>query len=100
MPGQFLTDDLSVLFASSEFGEATATYQGNAVIGIFDDEDVEVQMGEGVAEIVPQPTFTGRSADFSGIARQQTMVIRSETFRIKNWKVDGTGVIEVFLERT
>jgi len=100
MPGQFITDDLSVLFASSEFGEATATYEGSSVMGIFDDEDVEAQMGEGVAEIIPQPMFTGRTSDFSGIARDQTMVIQSETFRIKNWKQDGTGMIEVFLERT
>ena len=98
MPGAFLTTDLASLFVSSEFGEA-ATYQGSPVQGIFDDEDVEVQMGEGVTEIVHQPMWTGRSADFTGIADGHTMVIRSATFRVKNWKDDGTGVIEVFLER-
>lgn len=100
MPGSFLKDDLAVMFASSEFGEADATYQGNVVMGIFDDEDVEIQMGEGVSEIVPQPVFTGRVDDFAGIARGHTMVVRGETFRIKNWKVDGVEMIEVFLERT
>jgi len=100
MTGQFITDDLSVLFASSEFGEANATYQGSPVMGIFDDEDVEVQMGEGVAEIISQPMFTGRSVDFSDIARGQAIAAGGETFRIKNWKADGTGVIEIYLERT
>lgn len=100
MPGQFITGDIDALFVSLEFGEATATYQGSPVVGIFDDEDIEAQMGEGVTEIIHQPTFTGKSADFSGISDGHTMVIIGETFRVKNWKDDGTGVIEVFLERT
>jgi len=99
MPGSFLTDDLPVLFASTEFGEATATYEGSSVMGIFDDEDVEVEMGEGIGEIIAQPMFTGRTSDFSGIARDQSMTVQGETFTIKNWKVDGTGMIEIYLRR-
>ncbi len=100
MPGKFINDDLKVVFASSEFGEADASYGGVTVMGIFDDEDIEVETGEGVTQIIPQPMFTGRTVDFSGIARDQTMTVRNETFRIKNWKVDGVGMIEIFLERT
>lgn len=101
MAGSFLQDDLLLLFASSDFGEAdgAATWKGFSVAGIFDDDDVEIQMGEGVAEIIPQPTFTGKTSDFSGIADGDAMVIRGETFKVKNWKSERDGVIEIFLER-
>lgn len=102
MPGAFLQDDLPFLFASSDFGEAdgtgSPTWKGTAVSGIFDDDDVEVQMGEGVAEIVPQPMFSGSASDFVGIADGDAMVIRGETFTVKNWKIEA-GVIEIFLSR-
>lgn len=100
MAGSFLDDDIPSFFASSDFGEANAVYGGNTVKGIFDDEDVEVQMGEGVAEIIPQPMFTATASDFSSIAREQTLEVAGETFLIKNWKRDGTGLIEIFLKRT
>ncbi len=102
MPGSFIQNDLPLLFASSDFGEAdgSATWKGVSVSGIFDDDDVEVQMGEGVGEIIPQPTFIGNTADFPGIADGDLMVIRGETFKVKNWKSERDGVIEIFLERT
>lgn len=102
MAASFLTSDLDTLFASSDFGEADGSITWNGVIitsGHFDDEDVEVQMGEGIAEIVNQPLYTGPSSQFPGIADNDTMIIRGETFKVKNWKDDATGVIEIFLER-
>ena len=98
MVGSFIESDLTALFASSEFGEATATYAGSPRSGIFDDDDVEVILGEGVTQIIPQPTFTGRTSDFLTIADGQTMVIRGETFTIKNWKREDV-IITIFLER-
>lgn len=101
MPGAFLQDDLKVLFASSEFGEAndSVTHRGTSgIMGIFDDDDVEITLGEGVAEIAPQPMFTGRTSDFPVLENNDNIVIRGETFRIKNWRRE-TEIITLFLER-
>ena len=101
MPGSFLEDDLTSLFASPDFGEAdgTVTWAGVTISGgIFDDEDIELQLGEGVTEIAHQARFTGPSAEFVGIRDNDPMTIRGRQFRVKNWKDDGTGVIEIFLE--
>lgn len=102
MAGSFITDDLGVLFASSDFGEAsgTVTWKGNPVTDvIFDDEDVEVEAGEGVAQIVPRANMTGKAADFPNIADGDAVVINGVSFEVRNWMNDGTGVIEIFLER-
>jgi hypothetical protein len=102
MPGAFLSSDMATFFNANEFGEGptSVTWKGTPITyGIFDDEDVEFAMGEGVTQIDNQASFTGRSADFAGIADGDAMVIRGVNFRVKNWKDDGTGEIEIFLER-
>jgi len=102
MPGAFLSNDMTTFFNADEFGEApdSVTWKGTPVThGIFDDEDVEFAMGEGVTQIDRQASFTGRSADFDGIADGDAMVIRGVNYLVKNWKDDGTGEIEIFLER-
>lgn len=94
--------DLGALFASSDFGEADGdiVYKGNSIEGIFDDEDVEFQLGEGVPEIHHQIMVTAKSADFPNIADGDILTIRGNPHIIRNWKDDGTGVIEVFLEKS
>lgn len=102
MPGSFLTNDLVTIFASSDFGEANNSVTLAGVVipnGIFDDEDIDVSMGEGVAQIVPQPMFTCATAHLTGIAGDQIMIIRGATFKVQNWKNDGTGMTEIYLER-
>ena len=99
MPAAFIAADVAHCTSSSEFGE-DVTYKGVTVTGIFDDEDIEVVTGEGVAQIVNQAMFTGQTADFDGIADGDAMVIRGVTYAVRNWKMDGTGQIEVILERT
>ena len=102
MAGSFLTNDLTAILASSDFGEASGSVTLAGVVipnGIFDDEDIDVGMGEGVAQIVPQPIFTCASAHAVNIAENQIMVIQGTSFRVKNWKNDGTGMIEIYLER-
>lgn len=102
MAGSFIANDLATIFASSDFGEAenSVTLAGVTIrYGIFDDGDIDVQMGEGVAQIVPQPMFTCPSSQVPNIADGQIMVIRTESFTVKNWKNDGTGIITIYLER-
>lgn len=98
MVASFIANDVAHVTDSSVFGES-ATWKGATVVGIFDDEDIEIQMGEGVAQIVPQAMFTGKTSDFPGIADGDAMVIRGVTFEVVNWKRDGTGQIELFLKR-
>lgn len=97
-PAAFIANDVAHVTDDSVFGES-ATWRGVAVVGIFDDEDIEVQLGEGVGQIVPNAMFTGQTADFPGIADGDAMVIRGVNYRVKNWMRDGTGQIEIFLER-
>ena len=101
MSASFLKDDLDGIFNAREFGVTGGCVWNGVRIEnvIFDDEDVEVVMGEGVAEIIPQPTLTGKTSDFSGIRDGDSIQVSGETFTIKNWKKDGTGVIEIYLVR-
>lgn len=102
MAGSFLTNDLTTILASSDFGEAENSVTLAGVVipnGIFDDEDIDVAMGEGVAQIVPQPMFTCATAHVPNIAEFQVMVIRGQTFEVQNWKRDGTGITEIYLRR-
>lgn len=98
MPAAFIANDVAHVTGSDVFGESV-TWAGSTVTVIFDDEDVEVQLGDGVAQIQNQPTMIGQTSDFSGIADGDTVVARGVTFKVKNWKRDGQGQIEVFLER-
>lgn len=96
-----LETDLGAIFASSEFGEAEFSASLNGVplkFGIFDDEDVEIALGEGVGQIVPQPKFTCPSSQVPSIAAEQPMVIRGRDFTVKHWKNNGVGEITIYLE--
>jgi hypothetical protein len=101
MPGSFLARDLPLFFAAREFGvaENSVTWRGAHVTGIFEDKDVEVANGEGVATIIRQPMFTSSSSQFPGIADGDAFVVGATAYVVKNWKDDGTGVIEIYLER-
>lgn len=103
MPMSCLETDLDTVFASSDFGEADgAIYDGvtaTPVKGIFDDEDVETQNGEGITVLVPQTTFTCASSKVPGLADGKTLLVRGVTYIIRFWKDDGTGVVELHLEK-
>jgi hypothetical protein len=94
-------NDLPVFFAARDFGvaENSVTWRGAHVTGIFEDKDVEVATGEGVAQIVRQPVFTSSSSQFPGIADGDAFVTDGIAYLVKNWKDDGSGVIEIYLER-
>ena len=107
MSADFLKDDLDIILSKDVFGnDDGVTWNGVEVEdAIFDDESFEVQLGEGVPEIIEQPMITGKADDFIGIDTYDPISILKdgevtpETFIVKNWKVDGTGVIEIFLTR-
>lgn len=102
MPMSCLETDLRTIFGSSDFGElsGSVTWKGQVIeSGIFDDEDVQIELGEGVGEIAHQASFTGASADFPGIADGDVVTVSGDNFTVKNWIDDGTGVITIMLER-
>lgn len=72
----------------------TATWQSQSVQVIFDKAYLE---GYGVAGI---NTFvTVPEANVPGIANAQTMVIDSVTYVVRNLIPDGTGMLQVELEK-
>lgn len=99
MPGAFLERDLSAIFNSKHFGEDAVVINGVSVPGaIFDNRDIEVQTGEGFGQIVPQPMVTCRASVLSPLASGQIVVARGQSYRLKNWKDDGVGIVEIYLE--
>ncbi len=95
-----LTDDLTAVFAASDFGEAsgTVTFRGGPVSwAIFDDEDVEIPTGDGAAEIGHQAVLSGPSSQFPDIAENDPVTVRGVAYKVKFWMDDGTGVIDIHL---
>jgi hypothetical protein len=76
-----------------------ALYKGALILGVFDVEDTEAQMADGTIRIVPQCIFTGRSEDLTGIAESDEIVIDNVTYAIRFWMDDGTGMIDVHMEK-
>jgi len=101
MAADFLQTDMNIILSADIFGVTDGCVWAGVQVDdvIFDDEDVEVVMGEGVAEIIQQPMLTGKTVDFDGIAEDDSVLVGGETFTIKNWKKDGTGMIEIYLLR-
>lgn len=98
MPGNFLTSDLVKILKTEEFA-TTALYNGDMVVGVFDNEDAEAQMADGTVRIVPQCVFTAQSQYFPDIAEGETVVIDSVTYAIRFWMDDGTGMIDIHMEK-
>lgn len=99
MPGAFITNDLKILFASSDFGEAAGdiTWKGRPISGIFDAADTEVTTGDGETVILAQPMITVASASVPGIAEGDVVVVRGTGYVVSHWMDDGTGLIEIYL---
>lgn len=101
MPMPCLSTDLTAVFSEGDFGETAGSVRWRGVVisgAIFDDEDVEIAVGEGVGEIQHQAVLTAPAAQFVGIADGDPVIVRSRQYRVKNWKDDGTGVIDIYLE--
>lgn len=97
-----IESDLGALFASSDFGEADGAIRNgdaaNPISGIFDDEDVESQNGEGLTILVHQVTFTCASSKVPDLVDGDVFVIRNTQYTLRYWKDDGTGEVELFFE--
>lgn len=89
-----MTEDLSAFFDTDEFA-TSATWKGTeSVKVIFNNayaDDFEVA---GRA-----PRCSARESDFPGIARGQALVIGGSNYKVITWHADGTGVLDILLEK-
>lgn len=100
MVGSFIKNDLKSTMSPREFGETSVTWRGIPLTyAIFDDEDVEIETGDGVKEIYNQAILTTLSDHVTGIASGDPIVIDSTPYSVRSWKDDGTGLIEIYLEK-
>ena len=94
--------DLNAVFSSDDFGEIKGTVFHNGVeidFGHFDDMDRVIQMGEGDDFVMQEVKFTSKSSLFPKIAEGDDFVARGVKFKVAYWLNDGTGVIEIYMER-
>ena len=83
-------------FASSATFTDVSAGTSSTVKGIFDKESVEQAVGEaGIIEEVP--VFTCKTSDVSDATFNDTLVIDSTTYYIKEILPDGTGVTRITL---
>lgn len=97
-----IADDLSDIFSTDDFAvTATFTPSGGSAVsvdGIFDDGDVEADGGDGVVW-VHETKFTCTLSLVSGVADGDALVVNSTNYTVRYVKDDGTGVVELFLEK-
>jgi len=91
------TEDLSVYF-NKNLGAVDATVNGSTVTGIFDKEYVDIDAG-GVPVSGYMPVFRCAESDVAGVAKGWDVVVNSVNYKIVIPKKDGTGVIDLVLEK-
>lgn len=103
MAGSFITGDIPALLSSSDFGEDDGAVRngdtGNPIPGIFDDEDVEQTLGEGMTVIAPQACFTCASSQVPDLVKGDIFTIRGDDYTVEFWKDDKTGMVDIFFEK-
>ena len=79
---------------SDDFGTA-ATYNGQTIYGIFDQEYSE----PGEVE-TSQPMFGCAASDVSGVSNSSQITINSVLYDVHNVQPDGTGWVTLYLHET
>lgn len=87
------TEDLTVFFDPSDFGETALIGGTTSVNGLFDVEYVESFDAVGNA-----PVFTCAAADVVGVVNGTALAIRSTDYVIRSQQPDGSGVVRMILE--
>lgn len=73
--------------------------QKKTVMGIFDNDYIEVDTGGNVGFAMLQPRFLCKTADVSTVTEDATINIANVTYKVKVVKPDGTGMTELILEK-
>ena len=92
-------ENLSIFF-DTDYSSTEAIISGGAVpvIGLFDREYVDIEVG-GIPISGFMPVFRCAESDVSGILKGATVVINSVDYVVVIPKPDGTGVIDLVLEK-
>lgn len=98
MAGSFIQRDLAAIFSQRAFAETVVLDGVTVHEAIFDDGDIDVINGEGVAQIVPRPMVQLPTSYTDTMVDGSVVIARGKTYRVANWKHDGTGVTEIYLE--
>ena len=77
----------------------TVTWNAQSVNGIFDDGHIPVDAGGEVRFESTAPTFLCAAADVPTVAHGQTIVINATTYTIRGVHPDGTGMVNLVLEK-
>ena len=81
MSAGFLTDDISTVFATVDFAvTGTFTPAGGSAVsvtGIFDDEDLQIDVGDGTSMLQHSARFTCPSSDVTGVREGDAMTVQS-----------------------
>ena len=97
MNAAFSTLEASVNSAvMSHLSNATATLNGVEVAGIFDNAYHAGDIGIGMAST--QPAFTTLTANVTGVAVGQLLVIHGTSYYVAAHEPDGTGMSLLLLE--
>jgi hypothetical protein len=97
------TENLAVFFNVADFATRAAYLPANAdddaepasVDGIFDNA---FELVQGAVED-SQPTFTCRAGDIADVSHGATLTIGTTTYKVVGVHPDGTGVVQLRLER-
>ena len=97
-------DDLAAMFNTDDWAVAATHINEygveSTVNGIFDNSYFAADAGIGsVAFAESNPTFSGRTADFTDIGYGDHLEISGVTWIIREIMPDGTGVTELTLEK-
>lgn len=87
-----MTEDFTAFFNSVEHG-TEATYSAATVIGIMEDQFVEVNGVEST-----RPTFLCAASDVSGISHGSSITINAIIYSVVGHQSDGTGLILLILK--
>lgn len=90
-----MTEDLSAFFDTDEFA-TSATWKGTESVKVIFDN----AYAEGLDVAGTTPICTAKESDFSGAAEGQSLVIGAVTYSIVGVQPDGTGLVQLVLERS
>lgn len=99
MAGSFLTDDLSAMLSTADFAVHATWAEGFTTIGgIYDDDEVEIDRGDGQAHLIRATRFMTKSS--YGVPDGDTLTISGTQYTVAWQRDDGTGLVTLFLEKS
>lgn len=102
MPVESAADRLLFLDVDDFGTTASYTIQGGSavnVIGIFDNEFIEINAGGTVGVAIQQPRFLCRTDDVSSATEGDAITILTVNYTIRIVQDDGTGMTTFVLEK-